>query len=294
LTPRSIAFETTAQMDLTQQLEHRLPDGRTLAYATWGNSGLVVIHHHGTGSSRFEAAALARAADGLPLRVIGIDRPGCGASTHDPKRDFRSVHADLEHLADALGIERFFVSGVSGGAAFASTAALFPRTIKCYPLNMSPDLGSKAAPLIPVSLRIAIWLMVRPMVFRGTARRARVDPLARVTKSKMPEIDKKVLLEEIPDIWVAAVREGSRLGTDGIARDTILLRKPWGINWDEMLAPVEIRQGEQDPFLPFPRALVPLQPNTTLIEFEGGHTAALGRAVLRGVAEDMLQVAGHT
>jgi pimeloyl-ACP methyl ester carboxylesterase len=281
----------TAQIDLTQRLEHRLPDGRTLAYAAWGTSGPVIFHHHGTGSSRFEAAAMARAAEDLPLRVIGIDRPGTGGSTHDPKRDFRSVHADLEHLADVLGVAHFFVSGVSGGAAFASTAALFPRTIKSYPLNMSPDPGSNAWPRIPLSLRFAIWLMIRPMVFRRTAKRAAIDPLARAKKSDTPDIDSKVLLEEIPDIWVAAIRESSRLGTDGIARDTVLLRKPWGVDWDRMLAPVEIHQGKLDPFLPFPRALVLLQPNISLIEFEGGHVAALARTVLRSVAEDMLRVA---
>lgn len=277
-------------MDLTQQHEHRLPDGRTLAYASWGTSGPVIFHHHGTGSSRFEAAALARAASDLPLRVIGVDRPGCGASSHDPKRDFRSMHHDLEHLADSLGIERFFVSGVSGGAAFASTAALFPRTIKSYPLNISPDFGSKAGPYIPFGLRFTMWLMVRPIVWRNLARRARVDPLGRVATSKQPDIDKKVLLEEIPDIWLATVREGSRLGTKGIERDTVLLRKPWGLDWDALRAPLEIHQGKLDPFLPFPRALAPRQPNISLIEFEGGHTAALGRAVMRGIAEDMLRV----
>jgi pimeloyl-ACP methyl ester carboxylesterase len=279
-------------MDLTQQNDHRLPDGRNLAYATWGTSGPVIIHHHGTGSSRFEAAALARAAQDLPVRVIGVDRPGCGASTHDPNRDFRSLQDDVEHLANSLGIERFFVSGVSGGGAFTCGAAQSSRVIKAYPLNMPGDPGSEAWAQTPFGLRFLIWLMVRPIVFRRAARRAAVDPLARTAQSNMPEIDKKVLLEEISDIWVAAIKEGSRLGTDGIAHDTRIIRKPWRIDWDRIPTPIEIHQGKQDPFLPFPRALAKGQKGVSMIEFEGGHVAALGRAVMRGVAEDVLRLSG--
>jgi pimeloyl-ACP methyl ester carboxylesterase len=277
-------------MDLTQQREHRLPGGRTLTYAEWGEGPAAIFHHHGTGSSRFEAAALARAAEGLGLRVIGIDRPGYGGSTHDPKRDFRSFQADLEHLAGSLGIARYCVSGVSGGAAFACGAAASARAIKIYPLNMPPDPGSAAGRRIPFSLRFLMWLMIRPSVFRRTARRAAADPLARVSASNMPDIDKAVLRDEIPDIWTAAIREGTRRGTDGVARDTVLLRKGWDVDWHAMAAPVEVRQGKRDPFLPFPRELVKIQPGVSLIEFEGGHVAALGHTVLRAVAEDAVRV----
>ncbi len=278
-------------MDLTQQYNHRLPDGRNLAYASWGDaSGPTIIHLHGTGSSRFEAAALARAAEGLPIRIMGIDRPGCGASTHDPARDFGTFQADVENLASALGIYRFFVSGVSGGAAFTCGLARSPRVIKAYPLNMPADPGSKAWRLVPFGLRFLIWLTIRPIVFRRAASRAALNPLGRTAQSDMPEIDKKVLLEEIPDIWTAAIKEGSRLGTDGIARDTLVIRKSWGIKWND-LPPFEIRQGKLDPFLPFPRALAKVEHRVTLIEFDGGHVAALGCAVLRGVAEDVLRVA---
>jgi len=278
-------------MDLTQQLTHRLPDGRCLTYAAWGDAGPVIFHHHGTGSSRFEAAALARAAEGLPLRVIGVDRPGYGGSTHDPRRDFHSLQADIEHLADALGIARFCVSGVSGGAAFACGAAQSPRAIKIYPLNMPVDVGSKAARLTPFSLRFLIWLMIRPIVFRRSSRRAARDPLARAAQPEMPEIDRNVLLEELPDVWTAAIKEGTRLGTDGVARDTVILRKSWGLDWDRLKSPIEVHQGKLDPFLPFPRALARIQKGVSLIEFEGGHVAALGRTVMRSVAEDALRVA---
>ncbi|MBV9570139.1 MAG: alpha/beta hydrolase, partial [Alphaproteobacteria bacterium] len=262
---------------------------RTLAYASWGSGERVLIHYHGTSSSRFEAAAVARVAEDLPLRIIGVDRPGCGGSSHDPKRDFRSFQADVENLADHLGIQRYAVSGVSGGAAFACQAALSPRTIKVYPLNAPPDLGSKAGPLLPFSLRFLIWLMIRPSIFRRTAPRAAADPLSRARRSDMPEIDSKVLLEEIPDIWTAAIKEGTRPGTDGVARDTVLLRQPWRLDWNNLQAPIEFHAGKLDPFLPFPRALVNVQSGVSLVEFEGGHIAALGLSALRSVVEDVLK-----
>jgi len=284
--------ERPATEPFEQLREHRLPDGRVLAYAAWGSSGPVIIHHHGTGSSRLEAAALARAAAGASIRVLGVDRPGCGGSTPDPHRDFHSVQADVEHLADALGIDRFCVSGLSGGAAFACAAALSPRTLKAYPLNMSVDFSAAAARRTPLMLRFLVWLMVRPATVANAARKAAADPLGRLSRS-MPHIDRMVLTNEVPDIWAATVREGSRLGVAGVERDAALLRRPWGIDWDRLRAPIEIRQGRQDPFVSFPRALAAQQPGVSLIEFDGGHHAALGRAVLETVVEDVVTAAAR-
>jgi hypothetical protein len=85
----------------------------------------------------------------------------------------------------------------------------------------------------------------------------------------------------------ATVKEGSRFGTDGIARDAMILRRAWNLDRDKIVAPMEIRQGREDPLIGFPRALVKTNASPSLVEFDGGHTAALGKTVLRGVVEDM-------
>jgi pimeloyl-ACP methyl ester carboxylesterase len=48
-------------------------------------------------------------------RVITYDRPGYGGSDRDPGRRVVSCVGDVASIADALGIERFAVTGGSGG-----------------------------------------------------------------------------------------------------------------------------------------------------------------------------------
>lgn len=51
-------------------------------------------------------------------RVIAADRPGIGDSEYQPARKFLDWPADLVHLADTLGFDRFGVVGISGGGPF--------------------------------------------------------------------------------------------------------------------------------------------------------------------------------
>ena len=94
-----------------------LPDGRRLAYAEFGTpDGRPVLYFHGAPSSRLEPLLVgddAWRAHGL--RVIAPDRPGVGLSDFLPKRGFSQWPNDVVALADALGLERFGVIGMSGG-----------------------------------------------------------------------------------------------------------------------------------------------------------------------------------
>src|SRR6185369_2914402 len=48
-------------------------------------------------------------------RVITYDRPGYGRSDRHPGRQVASCVADVAAIADAVGVDRFAVSGASGG-----------------------------------------------------------------------------------------------------------------------------------------------------------------------------------
>jgi pimeloyl-ACP methyl ester carboxylesterase len=93
-----------------------LPDGRKLGFTAIGE-GSPVIYFHGTASSRLEIHLIKQLTQ-KHLQIIGIDRPGYGLSTYQPRRALEDFNTNINALADHLGLKRFSVLGWSGGAAF--------------------------------------------------------------------------------------------------------------------------------------------------------------------------------
>jgi pimeloyl-ACP methyl ester carboxylesterase len=116
---------TTATNALPAVKRVGLPDGRRLAYRQYGPpAGAPVLYLPGTPSCTTEWRMWPHGiADDLDLRVIAVDRPGLGGS--DPQRHRRITDwpADVEALADALGLSRFAILGYSGGVPYALACA---------------------------------------------------------------------------------------------------------------------------------------------------------------------------
>ena len=113
----------------------RLPDGRTLGYAEYGDRhGFPLFHFHGGNSSRLEGQWLAEAAAAHHIRLLAPDRPGFGLSDPHPQRTFLSWSVDIAHVADALGIDRFAVMGLSGAVSHCA------RSCRCR-ASCSSDSG---------------------------------------------------------------------------------------------------------------------------------------------------------
>ena len=95
-----------------------LPGGRRLGYAEFGDpNGAVVLWFHGTPGGRRQFPLVGRrAAEGLGLRVVLIERPGSGLSD---SHEYAAV-------ADALGADRLGVVGLSGGGPYALSCAAVP------------------------------------------------------------------------------------------------------------------------------------------------------------------------
>jgi pimeloyl-ACP methyl ester carboxylesterase len=101
-----------------------LLDGRTLGYAEYGNpNGTPLLYFHGFPSSRLEAYSLHSIASRLNIRVLSLDRPGFGLSTHDPHRRITDWPADVQAFASQVGLSRFAVLGVSGGGPYSLACA---------------------------------------------------------------------------------------------------------------------------------------------------------------------------
>ena len=104
-----------------------LKDGRMLGFAEYGEpGGEPVLEFHGVPGSRLEAYYYDDAGKKVGARVIGIDRPGFGISTY--RKDYRIADwpSDVLEFANALGLTRFAVAGVSSGSPYASQSGSSP------------------------------------------------------------------------------------------------------------------------------------------------------------------------
>jgi len=105
-----------------------LADGRKIGYAQYGDqNGKAVIILHGIPGSRLENALFDDNAKDLGIRIIGIDRPGIGWSSPDPRplkeRKVLDHAKDVEALAEHLRLDSYAVIGVSGGGPYALACA---------------------------------------------------------------------------------------------------------------------------------------------------------------------------
>lgn len=102
----------------------RLSDGRLLGYAEYGScKGYPVFYFHGFPACRYEASDLHKAAKTSGVRLIAVDRPGFGLSTHQPGRRFIDWPEDIKALAAHLQISQFAILAWSGGGPYALACA---------------------------------------------------------------------------------------------------------------------------------------------------------------------------
>ena len=110
---------------LTATGEAQLRDGRTLSYSVAGpRDGFPLLYFHGAIGSPINRTPELEALIGeLGIRYVIVERPGFGTSTPHPGRRVADFAADVEQLADRLGLGRFSVVGISAGAPYALACA---------------------------------------------------------------------------------------------------------------------------------------------------------------------------
>lgn len=101
----------------------RLESGRELAVAEWGDPvGKPLFFLHGTPGSRY-LRHIGGEYGRRHIRVVTYDRPGYGRSTRARGRCTADSAAHVVAIADAMGLDRFAVVGVSGGGPHALAVA---------------------------------------------------------------------------------------------------------------------------------------------------------------------------
>jgi pimeloyl-ACP methyl ester carboxylesterase len=238
-----------------------LKDGRILAYAEYGDpQGKPVLHFHGTPSSRFEGSlpAMDDIATRLGARVMLPERPGFGLSDFKSRRTILDWPDDVIELADALNLERFAVSGISGGGPYVAACAYkIPNRLSAAaivsgagPLDApgATDGMSKSDRQLLNLARKIPWLLLRPL-FWYVAVQMRRNPDKAIDEfiGEMSEPDRAALAQpDVRELFIRMASAGVQQGGRGIAWEYVLFTRPWGFRLEEIRIPVYLWHGEMD------------------------------------------------
>lgn len=242
-------------------------DGRTLAYDQIGDpDGMPAFVLHGTPGSRLNGRHPdpSRVAD-AGLRVITYDRPGYGRSARHPGRAVVDCVADITAIADALGIERFVVTGGSGGGPHAlAIAARMPERVIRAECNVggapydAPDLDWFTG-MDPENVKEFGWALegkgtlVRELEREAGEVLSRLDedPASLLGEFELSEADQTVLQDQIvQERMRKSFREALAPGVWGWVDDDLAFVKPWGFEVEEIRVPVQVRYGVGDVLVP--------------------------------------------
>jgi pimeloyl-ACP methyl ester carboxylesterase len=238
------------------------PDGRALRYRDEGDEDApVVVTHHGTPGARLSAHPDPHLGDGL--RRIAYDRPGYGGSTPHPGRRVADVARDVAALADALGLERFGVYGVSGGGPHAlACAALLgdrvTRTAVHVGIAPSDDPGFDFyAGMAPINVEAYELASADPSGYRAhlapQVAEIKADTLAFLDMllAQMPDADRIALDKPgARELMVAQWREATLQDEEGVLEDDVAFSSDWGFRLEDVHGPVRLWHGEVDRLVP--------------------------------------------
>lgn len=233
-----------------------LPDGRRLGYERFGDpEGAPVVYCHGTPGSRLGARLLSATAAERGVRLLAVDRPGMGLSTHDPDRRIVDAAADVAALADAVGVDRVGVVGHSGGGPSAmAIAARRPDLVTGVAIASGvphPSVRSRgglaetAAGLFAAAPRLGR----PPLSVVGWLARDHPGRLVALVERTATPPDRAVLADPgVSETLGAAVREAFRAGARGPALDAALLGAAdgWGFAPADVSVPVRLYHGSRD------------------------------------------------
>jgi pimeloyl-ACP methyl ester carboxylesterase len=236
-----------------------LQNGAQIALSEYGApAGAPIFFCHGWPSSRTMAELAHEAAHDLGLRIISPDRPGIRDSQFQPGRRLVDWPPLLNEIADRLGIERFRILAISGGAPYAYASAwMTPERVEkiavvsgAPPLDELDDLDG----LLPIHRRMLtlrarrpgllkpLFYLARPFVSMGVP--IRVRPL--LLKFLQP-CDANVLRESRAfEVCFESARQAWRSSAKGVMADAEIYATPWGFSLEEVRVPVALWHGTKD------------------------------------------------
>jgi pimeloyl-ACP methyl ester carboxylesterase len=270
-----------------------LADGRTAQAEEYGDPvGVPVLWFHGAGSSRLEAYPLDRPAKELGLRVVSLDRPGCGGS--DPNPEWRTVvdyAHDVVQVIDALGVESLAVGGLSAGGSYAmAVASAYPdRVTRAVPYNPASPIHDVAAMAgSSRTTRMAYRYMAKnPDKVVARVMNPRPPGLAARTLQRFTLHDRHLLDDPVNAAAEKANQDAMRAqpGSGYLAQELDIVSAPWGFDHRAVSVPVTLVSGVKDGSLKDSRTWMSEVPNGRLVTVPGGHGGMPDPVVARRIVE---------
>ncbi len=257
---KRVTDDPISAIDRSSRVFH-LPDGRAIGFAEYGDpDGLPAMALHGTPGSRYMFALTDEGARARGLRIIAPERPGYGLSEAHHFDTLAETAHDVKALADALGLDRFAMIGVSGGGphAIAAAALLKERVLRlalispvgpisdCDHIRMSHLHRFLFGHMAPSHHAAGAFFMGLRTLIDWTPGAAYHLLMQRVT-----DTDREVLQRpEVKANLQTALREGLRTGVDGPLQDLRLYCEPWNLPLGEINVPAIMWQGSEDTVVP--------------------------------------------
>jgi pimeloyl-ACP methyl ester carboxylesterase len=216
-----------------------LSDGRRLSFAEFGDrQGTPVFYFHGFPGSRLEAKLAEKISLDTHVRFI-----------------------DVSELADAMGIDRFSILGVSGGGPYAAACACkIPHRLDT--VGIICGMGPVD---VPGLMRDMPWMHRQGLRLAGRSPTiaAALYPFAAfffrnypermlsILSAKVAEPDKIALKNtELINVLSASFREAFRSSLMWPASDVVLYSRPWGFLLKDINIAVHLWHGEKDWIVP--------------------------------------------
>jgi pimeloyl-ACP methyl ester carboxylesterase len=237
----------------------QLESGAQMAFGEYGDpNGAPVFFCHGWPSSRTMAELTHDAARNLGVRIISPDRPGIRDSNFHPNRTLLDWPPLMRELTMHLGIDRFRILAISGGAPYAYvTAWAMPQRVEAVavvsgapPIAELNDRGG----LLTLYNRLLALRGSRPGLLRALFHIAR--PFASM---KLPIRVRPLLLKILQpcdanvlrdsksfEACFESARQAWRSSAAGVMTDAEIYAKPWGFSLEEVCVPVRLWHGKKD------------------------------------------------
>ena len=248
------------------QTENRikLPGGRVLGYAEYGDSlGYPVFYFHGGQESRLSSMFMDSTAQKLNIRIISPDRPGVGISTFQEERQFLDWGSDIAQLAVSLGLSKYSIFGLSGGA---------PHVLACIITDSSSienaSIISGATPYDYKGTLKGMWFPVK--LIHWFASREKDKQLRKLIQNDfdglvnkpekrikqfqnyLPKPDKKLMTDhpEYAREFIEGSKESYKQGIEAVVQEWKLYVSDWRMKLNTIQFPINLWYGSADKMAP--------------------------------------------